>query len=1121
MPDPGEAGQLRQFRLVRLQIVNWGTFSGYKDFPISRQGVLFTGPSGSGKSSLMDAHSTVLLPAHDQRFNASADLTARGSKQATRSVADYVRGAWSETNDEHEQSQVRYLRGGKPTWSAIGATYDDAAGGVVTAVAVKWFTGVDNDSANLKQLHMIIQGQFALTALEGWAERGFDTRWLKATYPASYPAGPEAYTRDLTTMIGLGGSKSALSLLGKAKAMKNVGDLNFFIRDNMLDRPETFAAAQRMVDTFKPLNDAFETAHRAYLQEKELRDVPGQWQRYQQATAERTRAESLKGGPAEVYLRGVHLRLLSEEIDRIDTALQTFDEDLQAKTKQREAAYGTFRSLEQQYSEQGQILLTLQVQLDAANIEVQARRDAYAGYSGQLALLGRSAPSIEAEFLALRLQLPQLAESARVEREQLASSLRAAFAQAGQLEKELQAKTGDLQALRVARSLIPAREAQRRDAIAEATGVPAADLPFAAELLDIAAGQERWRPAAEKVLRSFGLRLLVPERHERSIKEFIDTHDMRGIVEYSVVTATSAHRPRPRPETLAAKLAVNTDHPAGLWLAAQVTARFDHVCVETARELDQHRIGVTVRGTLKLPGNHYRKDDRPELTNPSSYILGANTAAKRAALEDEVAQLIVDSKQANDASEALRQRDHALLAAQQAAGAAAKHTVWSKLDHWKAADEAEQLEGRLAEIRSGDVDLQRLEQRRDDAEDVWQKLVGECSLLTSRSEEQSQRQTALVDEHDQEQRRPHEIDDEDDSRYLDEVLAELALTRSLDNMGQIRASFRRELDRRTGAADSTRQNAAMLMKRALDGFIEKWRDAAPDTSGDIDRCGGDFATLHKEIAARKLPEAMARFQQMISEDMVPSIGMLQRAIEKATHEIQERVDMVNIGLGRVEFNSGTHLQIACTYNPPAEVKAFRARVDELLSLAPGVRSDSAKAVAQFHRVRDLMALFTSDTTEARRWRTDVLDVRNSYTFYGSEKDPDGATVHTYRNTAANSGGEQEKLVAFCLAAALSYNLADRDSDGRPRFAPLMLDEAFSKSDETFSAQALSVFDEFGFQMLIAAPIRMSGIVEPFIGQAILVEKRMMADGARSNAASATFGELAARRGQESDGDAGA
>ena len=81
----------------------------------------------------------------------------------------------------------------------------------------------------------------------------------------------------------------------------------------------------------------------------------------------------------------------------------------------------------------------------------------------------------------------------------------------------------------------------------------------------------------------------------------------------------------------------------------------------------------------------------------------------------------------------------------------------------------------------------------------------------------------------------------------------------------------------------------------------------------------------------------------------------------------------------------------------------------------------------------------------------------------------------------------------------------------------MLDEAFSKSDETFASQALMAFDEFGFQLLMAAPIRMSGVLEPFIGQAILVEKRTTPEGARSNAASATFGEIAVRREAETDG----
>ena len=81
--------------------------------------------------------------------------------------------------------------------------------------------------------------------------------------------------------------------------------------------------------------------------------------------------------------------------------------------------------------------------------------------------------------------------------------------------------------------------------------------------------------------------MLVPERIKDKITAFIDEHDMRGIVEYSIVTTASSHRPRPEDGTLAAKLTVDTDHPSGRWLAGQVARQFTHVCVETARELEK------------------------------------------------------------------------------------------------------------------------------------------------------------------------------------------------------------------------------------------------------------------------------------------------------------------------------------------------------------------------------------------------------------------------------------------------------------------------------------------------------------------------------------------------------
>ena len=57
----------------------------------------FTGLSGSGKSSLIDAVSAVLVPGGKVRFNAAAQDA--GSARGDRSVFSYVRGAWRRSSD--------------------------------------------------------------------------------------------------------------------------------------------------------------------------------------------------------------------------------------------------------------------------------------------------------------------------------------------------------------------------------------------------------------------------------------------------------------------------------------------------------------------------------------------------------------------------------------------------------------------------------------------------------------------------------------------------------------------------------------------------------------------------------------------------------------------------------------------------------------------------------------------------------------------------------------------------------------------------------------------------------------------------------------------------------------
>jgi uncharacterized protein YPO0396 len=145
--------------------------------------------------------------------------------------------------------------------------------------------------------------------------------------------------------------------------------------------------------------------------------------------------------------------------------------------------------------------------------------------------------------------------------------------------------------------------------------------------------------------------------------------------------------------------------------------------------------------------------------------------------------------------------------------------------------------------------------------------------------------------------------------------------------------------------------------------------------------------------------------------------------------------------------------------------------------------DQYACILRLHRL-------ASTAPKDKAWTRDALDVRNRFTFDCAEWDVSTEElIRTHSNAGDNSGGEQEKLMAFCLAGALSFNLASPESDdNRPVFAQLMLDEAFSKSDPQFAQQALQAFRKFGFQLVIVATVQNATTIQPYIDSVVMVSK---------------------------------
>ena len=72
------------------------------------------------------------------------------------------------------------------------------------------------------------------------------------------------------------------------------------------------------------------------------------------------------------------------------------------------------------------------------------------------------------------------------------------------------------------------------------------------------------------------------------------------------------------------------------------------------------------------------------------------------------------------------------------------------------------------------------------------------------------------------------------------------------------------------------------------------------------------------------------------------------------------------------------------------------------------------------------------------------------------------------STSGMNGGKKEKISAFVLAAAIYCSLGMKTGDVLP-YAPLLIDEAFIKSDAETTEMSLEALMEFGFQLIVVTP----------------------------------------------------
>lgn len=1076
-PDRLAREQQEQFRLVRIQSYNWGTFHGLLKLDVSEKGMLFIGPSGSGKSTIFDSHAALLTPPRWLHYNVAA---RESETKQDRSALTYIRGVWGEqTAAETGEIAQQQLRTG-PTWAAISEVYRSGHGQVITLTHVYWIKGTSNQVRDVNKRFIVAERMMELSELEFFPESGFNVRRFKSDLVDAWDTDsfPE-YQERMRSRLGIE-TENALKLLHKTQSAKNLGSLTDFLRDFMLDEPKTHEMADQLVSQFERLENAHGEVVSAAKQIATL--LPARELNQERLTkmAKRNDLEEARNGidhVADELLRELRV----ERKEALETRLSTEKARELARDQEVETARTTVGGLkDKRDGVGGRQLADLEMQKRTAESDAAERRqrnDKVAAACRQLCLTAPSDAEKYAEFvLQGRRELNELTDQAGI-----SETRNKLVVQKHELEQQEHTVQIALASLaRMPRSNMGPDLINVRKFIADGLSIDEAALPYAGELIEVERDEKGWKGPIERILRGFARSLLVPEELYLSVSRFVNQNHLKGRLVYLRMLPQTGRSLVPKSRGLYRKVSV-AEGRFHAWVETELLQHFDAECVETPEELQDVQFGITRAGLMKTGGKRHEKDDRSAIGDPRSWVLGADTRAQAAALQDQNEQLGRDLLKVNAQLEQLDNK-----AKQSVIKALHWQTMvnfsWEEIDHGAAALRAAQLESQIKALRAASPDLDLLEASISDAEAKLKKAEEAKKAQDIKTAEVQVMLNQVLENIEKDAMVPAIAATPLQRTAVRHRLEAAGRAPTIESMADDMRFVDRELSKEIGSLDT---EVAKLLSKIEQKFADYNRLFEAE-SGGLDPAMASFDEYDAKLTRLQvddLPRFEAKFKELLNEQSNQHVALLSNQLEQERKDISDRMDTVNDSLLRAEYNKGTHLLIEVEEKAPPEAQELKAELRAALSHS--LSMDDRVAEARFQAMKKLVKRLASQDPQQISWRRLALDVRQHVEFLARELDEEGREVLVHRSGAGKSGGQRQKLTATCLAAALRYQLG---GPGRvlPTFATVFLDEAFDKADADFTDAAMKIFKTFGFQLIIATPVKSVMTIEPYVGGAVFI-----------------------------------
>lgn len=1117
--DAAQSDRLQGCRLQRLEVLNWGTFDGKVwTFEIGGRNALLTGDIGSGKSTLVDAITTLLLPANRISYNKAA-----GADTRERDLRSYVQGYYkSERNETTGASRAVGLRDTRQHSVILGVFANRDYATSVTLAQV--FHTRDVSQGQPERFFVVADGERSIAAdfSDFGSELAGLKRRLRAGGARAYDAFPD-YGKDFRRQLGIE-SEQAMDLFHQTVSMKAVDNLNDFVRSHMLEPFDTAKQITSLVDHFDDLTRAHDAVVKARAQLGFLAPLIGDLDAYDELSAALRTIEAQQSA-LELYFADRSQVVLTTVLERLGADIEQLDRALRSVGASLDDLRRTESDLRLEIAGRGgDRLAAIDEDVKRHEAEWPKRRARFDKFNQLLAAVGVGAVAAPEQFDAAVERSSARRAEVDAEQAEVQNELTERRFERRALEEEARGVNEELRSLESRRSNLPRTSLELRQRLCADLSIDAADLPFAGELIQVRADAADWEGAAERVLHNFALSLLVPNRHYDVVAAWIDSRHLGARIVYFRVPATVASPAPPERSVhplLVDMLDVKPGSDLGTWLEAELGRRADHACVGSIAELRSVRRAVTRAGQIKDRDRH-EKDDRQRIDDRLRYVLGWTNEAKVEALIAHAGRLHAQLASRTEVISALEAKERTGAEQLQSLAALAEHPRWDELDWATLVNDIAALRAEAERIRSssdvltvltGELDRARasINVAEEKQKDLQQGRGGATSRVESAKAKLDAVEALLAD-----------------GAALQEAAGSFDAIHALvlagpggdpDDLDGIAATQRwvgANLAQQARSMTSQRGSLGPRIVRSMGAFNTTYPMETAEFDAALESAG-EYRRLHQQVADDDLPRFEQEFKDYLNQNTIRDIAGFSAQLNKQERQIRDRVETINESLTDIDYNEGRYIRLVPDQTPNTEVRRFRLDLRSCTDNVVGGRQDEQYSEEKFLQVKQIIDRFKGregTTDQDRAWTRRVTDVRQWFVFSASERwRSDDAEHENYTDSAGKSGGQKEKLAYTILASSLAYQFKlDWGAAKSRSFRFVVIDEAFGRGSEVSTRYALSLFTRLGLQLLIVTPLQKIHVIEPHVSSVGFVDNP---DGNFSRLRCLTVEEFRQRRQQRS------